>query len=158
MSNHTWFIHMRGTQVRRKLHHHDRGLKPPHGEGPLRGKSQEVQTRLQDGGAGKVACEAVEEWQVEEPQMRQSLANLSFRKAFSSHPESPHGSDRVQRALSAQGALVTASHKKTEAETRGRPQEHGDCHRHSYPSQRGAGTWSPLTAVGGGWGPGHPSR
>lgn len=137
----------------RKRHHHDRGLKPPRGEGPLRGKSQEVQTRLQDGGAGKVACEAVEEWQAQEPQTRQSLANLSFGTAFLSHPESPHGSDCVQRVLSAQGALVTASHKKTEAETRGRPVAHTPLSsERKVPPPRAWGPSPPqlpLTAGGG---------
>lgn len=61
MSNHTWFIRtMAHFQIAwRKLRHHHRGLKPHLEKVPCVEKSQEVQTSLQDRGAGGVgACEA----------------------------------------------------------------------------------------------------
>lgn len=89
-----------------------RGLKPPLG-GPLRGKSQEVQTSLQDRGCRQGACEATEGGVSGTKSLR---AITGFRRAFPSRV-SPHGADHVQWR-SAQGTPGPSQSHEDKPETR----------------------------------------
>ena len=166
MSNHTWFTRTTAHKSRRKLLHHHRGLKTPLGEGPLCGKSQEVQTSLQDGGAGKVPVRPQEEGQAQgasEPLTSVSGGPSQAARvptwirpcAVSALSPGHSGHSQSYEDRSRDEGEPRSSHS-SELRAQGAAPRARDHHRHSHPP-RGARK-GPVTPRGGGRGHGHPSR
>ena len=151
---------------RRKLLHHHRGLKTPLGEGPLCGKSQEVQTSLQDGGAGKVPVRPQEEGQAQgasEPLTSvsggpsQAARVPTWIRPCAASALSPGHSGHSQSYEDRSGdeGEPRSSHS-SELRAQGAAPRARDHHHHSHPPRRrGKG---PVTPRGQGRGHGHPPR